>query len=446
MAEDTHASNKTPHIDTCYSMRQASKDNTEVACMDRYLKPLDVWAIAFGCIIGWGAFVMPGTTFLPMAGVGGTVLALAVSTLIFLVIGRNYSFLMAHRAGTGGVYAYTKEAFGRDHAFICSWFLTLSYITIVFLNATAVFLLSRTFCGDLLQVGFHYQIAGYDVYMGEVALTAAILIATSLLYILSKPLLQRIQTPHLEPSVLFELPLESPISPAAAAFTIILLAPWAFVGFDIASLETAHFKFPLSKSWGTIAAAILCGGFAYIALSLVSVSFTPDGFASWQEYLASLDTFAGESAIPTFFAARQAMGPVGSTVVFITALAAILTGVIGASRGTIRMLSTMAEDKILSREFRGTSFCIIFIMAFSIAVSFLGRNALEWFVELTSFGATIAFGYASAATVRIAGKEGSRPMQIFGIIGTVISATSMASPPQAPCCIACCSTPRSCGS
>ena len=440
MAEDTHASNKTPHIDTCYSMRQASKDNTEVACMDRYLKPLDVWAIAFGCIIGWGAFVMPGTTFLPMAGVGGTVLALAVSTLIFLVIGRNYSFLMAHRAGTGGVYAYTKEAFGRDHAFICSWFLTLSYITIVFLNATAVFLLSRTFCGDLLQVGFHYQIAGYDVYMGEVALTAAILIATSLLYILSKPLLQKIQTvlaiilitgiaiislttiPHLEPSVLFELPLESPISPAAAAFTIILLAPWAFVGFDIASLETAHFKFPLSKSWGTIAAAILCGGFAYIALSLVSVSFTPDGFASWQEYLASLDTFAGESAIPTFFAARQAMGPVGSTVVFITALAAILTGVIGASRGTIRMLSTMAEDKILSREFRGTSFCIIFIMAFSIAVSFLGRNALEWFVELTSFGATIAFGYASAATVRIAGKEGSRPMQIFGIIGTVISA------------------------
>lgn len=76
--------------------------------MDRYLKALDVWAIAFGCIVGWGAFVMPGTTFLPMAGVGGTVLALAVSTLIFLIIGRNYSFLMAHRAGTGGVYAYTS--------------------------------------------------------------------------------------------------------------------------------------------------------------------------------------------------------------------------------------------------------------------------------------------------------------------------------------------------
>lgn len=36
--------------------------------MDRYLKPIDVWAIAFGCIVGWGAFVMPGTTFLPMAG------------------------------------------------------------------------------------------------------------------------------------------------------------------------------------------------------------------------------------------------------------------------------------------------------------------------------------------------------------------------------------------
>ena len=42
---------------------------------DRYLSRLDVWAIAFGCIVGWGAFVMPGTTFLPLAGPMGTIIA-----------------------------------------------------------------------------------------------------------------------------------------------------------------------------------------------------------------------------------------------------------------------------------------------------------------------------------------------------------------------------------
>ena len=107
-------------------------EKTGGAGMARYLSQTDVWAIAFGCIIGWGAFVMPGTTFLPIAGPLGTLAAMAVSAAIMLVIGHNYSYLMIHRPGPGGVYSYTKEAFGRDHAFLCSWFLSLSYLSIAF--------------------------------------------------------------------------------------------------------------------------------------------------------------------------------------------------------------------------------------------------------------------------------------------------------------------------
>ena len=91
--------------------------------LDRYLSRTDVWAMAFGCMVGWGAFVMPGTTFLPVAGPAGLLAALAIGTAIMLIIGANFSFLMARIPGTGGVYSYTKNAFGRDHAFLCSWFL-----------------------------------------------------------------------------------------------------------------------------------------------------------------------------------------------------------------------------------------------------------------------------------------------------------------------------------
>ena len=87
---------------------------------DRNLSRLDVWAIAFGCMVGWGAFVMPGATFLPAAGPAGTVIALAVGTLLMLVVGMNFSFLMTNSPNTGGVYSYTKNAFGRDHAFLAS--------------------------------------------------------------------------------------------------------------------------------------------------------------------------------------------------------------------------------------------------------------------------------------------------------------------------------------
>ena len=60
----------------------------------RHLSPLDVWAIAFGCIVGWGAFVMPGTTFMPLAGPGGTVVGMIVSVVLMLVVGFNYAYLM----------------------------------------------------------------------------------------------------------------------------------------------------------------------------------------------------------------------------------------------------------------------------------------------------------------------------------------------------------------
>ena len=58
---------------------------------DRYLSPIDVWAMAFGCMIGWGAFVMPGTTFLPIAGPMGTVIAIAIGAVVMLIVGMSVS-------------------------------------------------------------------------------------------------------------------------------------------------------------------------------------------------------------------------------------------------------------------------------------------------------------------------------------------------------------------
>ena len=134
----------------------------------RYLSTLDVWALSLGCIIGWGAFVMPGTTFLPVAGPAGTILAMLLSAVIMLVIAGNYAYLMKKQPSIGGVYAYTRGAFGRDHAFISAWFLCLAYLSLIPQNATALSVVGRALMGNALQQGIHYQIAGYDVYLGEI--------------------------------------------------------------------------------------------------------------------------------------------------------------------------------------------------------------------------------------------------------------------------------------
>ena len=407
--------------------------------LDRYLSPLDVWGLALGCMVGWGVFAMPGNTFLPVAGPAGTAIAMVVGMVIMLVIGSNFSYLMGRSAITGGMYSYTKEAFGRDHAFLGAWFLCLSYLTIVFLNGTALFYVVRTLFDQKLHKGLYYTIAGNRIYYAETLVSVLVLAGVGFLFVTAKPLLQKLHT--VLAVILFLGVLITAIAclPHAAAggalldfgtkdlnrgyavFSLVILAPWAFVGFEVTCFDTAHFRFPIRKTAPLIVSSIIAATFAYVSMALISVASVPDGFSSWQEYISGLGGLRGVDAVPTFHAAEAIMGPFGLAVMAVTAVAAILTGIIGGYRATTRVLATMAEDKILSDRFSNTSYSILFIMVISILLSFPGRNTLGWFVDLTSFGAIVGYGYSSAAAWKTARTEGNRRIVITGILGTVIS-------------------------
>ena len=413
--------------------------NNPIKPLDRYLFPIDVWGIAFGCMVGWGVFAMPGTTFLPVAGPAGTLIAMLVSLLIMLVIARNFHYLLGRSSMTGGIHSYAKEAFGRDHAFICSWFLCLSYLTIVFLNGTALFFVVRIVLGDASRAGFHYTVAGNTIYMGEVIASVLVLAGTGILFVAAKPLLQRLLTilavvmfagiliiailclPHAVANGALTSFGTRSFGRGYAVYSVVILAPWAFVGFEATSFDAAHFRFPMQKSGKVITVAIVAAAAAYASMALVGVAAVPEGFASWQEYINSLNTLEGIVSVPTFFAASSIAGTFGRVVMTVTAIAAIMTGIIGGYRATTRVLSTMAEDQILSEKFSRTTYSILFVMALSVLLSLLGRNTLNWFVDLTSFGAIVGFGYTSAAAYKIANAEGNKHVQVTGIGGTLIS-------------------------
>ena len=411
----------------------------KATALDRYLAPIDVWAMAFGVMVGWGMFAMPGNTFLPIAGPAGTLIAMVVGMAVMLIIGSNVSWLMSRTSITGGIYSYTKEAFGRDHAFLSSWFLCLSYLTIVFLNGTALLYIIRMLFGNALQTGVHYMIAGNTIYLAEALVSALVLGGVGILFIVAKPLLQRLHTVLAFLLITGVIVIAVACLPGAiangaltafgsngtgkgyAVFSLVILAPWAFVGFEVTSFDTAHFKFPIQKSRLLIALSIVVAAFAYSVMALASVSAVPDGFSTWQDYISALDGLAGIPSVPTFYAAGHFMGEAGIVIMTITAVSAILTGIIGGYRATTRILSTMAEDRILSERFSKTTYSILFIMVISIVIAFFGRNTLNWFVDLTAFGAIVGFGYTSAAAWKIARTEGNRTRVVMGIIGTVIS-------------------------
>ena len=410
-----------------------------IKALDRYLAPVDVWAIAYGCMVGWGVFAMPGNFFLPEAGPAGTVIAMIIGMIIMLIIGENFSYLMNRIPVTGGVYTYTKEAFGRDHAFLSTWFLGLSYLTIVFLNGTALFLVVRIMLGSRVHQGIHYVVNGNTIYLIEAVISILVLALIGVLFVLAKAMLQKMLTvlaiimlAGVVITGVFCLPKAfssgavssfgiNHDNEAYAIFGIVILAPWAFVGFEVTSFDTAHFSFPKGKIRRILFNSIVVAAISYISMALISIASVPDGFASWQEYIGGLGDQTGIASVPTFFAARSIMGTAGLVIMVITAIAAILTGIIGGYRAVIRVLSTMAENKILSERFSKTSFCILFVMGISIILAPLGRNTLNWFVDLTSLGAIVGYGYTSAAAFKIAGMEGERPIRVTGAIGTAIS-------------------------
>lgn len=415
--------------------------------LEKKLSGLNVWSLAFGCIIGWGAFVMPGNTFLVKAGPMGTVIAMMIAIIVMIIIAFNYHFMILKFPVAGGEFSYTREAFGRKNAYICSWFLSLSYLAIVPLNATALALIGRNLMENIFQIGFHYVVAGYDVYMGEIMLAIVALTLFAFLSIRGVRVIGVIQNglaialiagvlviaiaACISPMASWEnlMPLYYPSeSYIPGVLAVVAVAPWAFVGFDTIPQAAEEFNFSPRKTRVIMIISIVFGGLIYIILNTVTASVIPDGYASWVEYIDDIKNLNGLISLPTFYVAEQLLGKAGVIFLGMSVLAAILSGIVGFYMATSRLLYSMAKAEVLPSlfaklhpKYKTPQNAIIFIFLISILAPFLGRTALGWIVDMSSIGAAIGYGYTSAAALKFAIKEREYFIMITGAIGVVIS-------------------------
>ena len=426
--------------------REANQQNNQGG-LNRYLSPLGAWALAFGCAVGWGAFVMPGNLFLPEAGPLGTVLAMLIGAAIMILIGVNYHYMMQRYPDVGGAFTYTKKELGYDHGFLSAWFLMLTYVSIIWANATALALLGRRLLQGALQFGFHYTVAGYDVYFGEVLLSMAALALMGLVCLGGGKLTERVQIimavilfagvcigfgaamsryggnlGHFEPAF-------SPKnSPLAGTLEIIALAPWAFVGFESVSHSAAEFRFPVKKTLSVLVAAVITAALAYIMTTILAASVLPErAYTTWYAYVINLKSMFGMKSLPTFFAVQSLLGESGLLLIGVTVLGAIFTGILGNCVAASRLLYSMAEDRMLPRWFgrlNGNGVprnAVLFIMALSCLIPFLGRTAVAWIVDVTTIGATIVYGYTCYTAYLCAKRENSLTYKITGLTGMVVA-------------------------
>lgn len=439
-------------------------ENSTQNTLKRQLTPLHVWAIAFGCVIGWGSFINPGKKFLPNSGVAGTAIAMVLGALVMIVIAMSYAYMVPKHPKAGGEFTFTKACFGKRTAYVCGWFLVAAYLTNVPMNSTAIGLIVDGIDGsaDILKFGFHYTIAGFEIYMGEMLLAMGILILFGWLNILGVQKAALIQTilsgllivcvGSLSVAALFSAKatglnlapiwgFDKAAAMAAGAdmgsihefahegisgiFSAVLatfaIAPWAYVGFDAIPQAAEEFNFSFRKVSGIMVVAIVFGCYVYTSNNTVAAL----ALENWPERV-----MAGEWVL--LVAAEEMLGIFGKVLIGTGVSCAVLSGIMGFYLASSRLMFSMSREGYLPQWFgivdpkhRTPKNAMIFCVIISLSGPILGREALGWFVDMCAIGASIGYLFTCASTLVTIKRDGDGTpfLKAMATIGVCFSLT-----------------------
>ncbi|MBR6323012.1 MAG: APC family permease [Lachnospiraceae bacterium] len=434
--------------------------------LQRRLSPMHVWAIAFGCVIGCGSFINPGKKFLPNSGVAGTAIAMVLGALVMIIIAFSYAYMVPKFPKAGGEFTFTKNCFGKHMAFVCGWFLVVAYLTNVPMNSTAIGLIVDGLDGkaDILKWGFHYTIAGFDIYMGEMLLAMSILLLFGYLNIIGVQKAAFVQTilSSLLVICVFTLAIAGvfsakakginmqpiwgfdkaaaieagatteSISPFARAGTAGILsailatfaiAPWAYVGFDAIPQAAEEFNFSFKKVSFIMVIAIVFGCFVYVSNNTVAAA----ALENWPDRV-----MAGDWVL--LIAAEELLGTFGKVLIGLGVSCAVLSGIMGFYLASSRLMYSMSRDGYLPAWFGkvdgryGTpKNAMIFCIIVSLSGPILGREALGWFVDMSAIGASIGYFFTCASTLVTARRDGDGTafLKFMAIMGVAFSVAFM---------------------
>ena len=406
--------------------------------------PLGIWAISIGTSIGWGSFIITCNTYLLKAGILGTAFGLLIGMGIILVITWNLQYMIQSRPDAGGIYSFERSVGGKDLGFLALWFVLLGYLAVLWANITAVPLFARFFLGSTFQFGFHYQIFGYEVWMGEVLLSVCsiglvgflcahssrlpdrIMIAAALAFALGFTVCAVMAILRHERAFSYA-PLYSEQAGAISQIVrIAVISPWAFIGFENVSHFSEEYRFPVRRIRAILIFSVVVTTVLYLFVSLLSISAYPPEYESWLDYIRDMGNLDGPRAVPAFYAAEHYLGRTGVVILMLALLGVILTSLIGNLLALSRVLYAAGREGDAPRlfsELNGKGIpqkAIYAVVLLSAFIPLLGRTAIGWIVDVTTLGATLIYGFISQAVFHHARRAHRRLETVTGIIGLVL--------------------------
>lgn len=393
----------------------------------------DIWCLALGAMIGFGCFVLPGNSFLPQAGPLGTAIGLYIGAAMVMIISVSFSYLVRCMPKSGGSFLYAASVFGKGHGFILGWFLILTYWSLVPLNATALGLIGRNLFPGILQRGYLYSIAGFDVYLGEIIVAIGFIIGVAIVNLMGGKSAGWTQTAitfcliisvfllaigvirsGIEPENLTPL-YPKGVSGGQAIFAIVAMTPWAFVGFDCIPQTAEEFSFPPRKALRIMLTAILVAATIYVVINTATAAVRP-----WSQILS--EDWATGAAV------HDVLGNIGLFFVGTAMTCAVLSGMNAFLLSASRLIFSMSRVGALPAWFGKVDNkngvpknALILLAALALAAPFLGREVINWVVDMTSVGASLSFAYACASAMKVARKKGDKNYFVIGLLGLIFS-------------------------
>ena len=369
--------------------------------LKKSLGMLDIIALAFGAMVGWGWVVLAGGWILS-AGTWGAMLAFFIGGLAVILIGVTYAELAASMPITGGEHTYTHRALGVNVSFICSWSILFGYFSVVAFEAVALPTVVEYFIPNYNQ-GYLWTIAGWDVYatwvgvgmLGSIIVTwlnirgmevSAWFQKTAVLGILFVGTLLFIGAVLFNPEGSNSIQAPAFIGGIGGIMAVIVMVPFMFVGFDVIPQAAEEIDLTRPNIGKFLIISIIVAVMWYVGIAW-SVGTTLPLVQAENSTLATADAMT-----------NAWQGKWAGILLVIGGVLGILSSWNAFLIGGSRLLYAMSKARMLPAflgklhpKYKTPSNAILLIGGLATLAPLFGRKMLVWIVDAGGFGIVIAY-------------------------------------------------------
>ncbi|MBP6492570.1 MAG: amino acid permease [Clostridia bacterium] len=237
--------------------------------LKRALGRVEIFAMAFGTMVGWGWLILPAQ-WIEAAGVAGAIAAFLVGGIMCVFVGLTYAELTSAFPLAGGELAFSYRGLGYFGAWVTGWTITFAYISVAAWEGIA-FSTAFDYLVPTAKIGYLWNIAGFNVYLswsligivGAIVLTILNIIGmkpSAVFQIILVMVMVITGIIYFFGSVAFGKPqyMTPIITDLKGVGAVLIMAPSMYIGFDMVSKSAEEMNMSLRDIAKVLIFSIAC--------------------------------------------------------------------------------------------------------------------------------------------------------------------------------------------